>query len=98
MCATDRSNQPRYVITDSAQERYAVYTDSLKTCLGVLLFEESGRKAMAGLAHVMPTEAGLVSRMIREIDTEYQPSRLNAVIAVGDDPDPETFQNTVKLC
>ncbi|MFB6213609.1 MAG: hypothetical protein ABEJ07_03555 [Candidatus Nanohaloarchaea archaeon] len=97
VCSTDVSDKPRYVITDSHQERYAVYTESLSSCLGVLLFEESGQKAVAGLAHVMPTESGLVSTMIKELDADYRPSRLNAVIAVGDDPDPGTFENTVKL-
>jgi hypothetical protein len=93
-CST---SNPRYVVTDSSQERHVVYTDSLSTCLGVLIFEQSGGRAIAGLAHLMPDEEKIAAEMLKKIDSKYGPSRLNVVIAVGDDPSPETFSKTVKI-
>lgn len=90
------TNNPRFVIANSSDKRGVVYTDSLATCIGVLLFENSKRKSVAGLAHVMPRETHLVSKMFQEI-IRYNPPELKAVLAVGDDPDPKTFQNVVKF-
>jgi len=98
------TQSPRYVTTDSSQDKDVVYTDSLVACLGVLLYEDSGNKSIAGLAHILPhrkdiknREERVLEKMIKELDSNYRPSKLNAVIAVGDDVDPDTFHNTVNI-
>lgn len=99
-CATDNDNGlPRFVITHSTSERPVVYTDSLTSCIGVLVFENSSSGSVAGLAHFMPTERDLkiVSEMILKIEQSFGALALNTVLAVGDDPSPSMFEELVRV-
>lgn len=97
ICSTGKRGEPRYVITDSSQDKDVVYTDSLASCIGVLIYENKGKKSIAGLAHLMPRESKIAAKMLKEIDEKYRPSKLNVVLAVGDDPDPKSFKKTVEV-
>lgn len=99
------SENPRMVITDSKQEEYAVYTNSLITCLGVLVYSFDGEKVGLAHSHEMDiydkrtnslTENKIVIKMLQGIKGKYGDISLRADIVMGDRPSKDIFNETVK--
>jgi len=96
-CSTEK---PRYVITDQMQDRYVVYTESLATCLGVLIHGK-GRQAgdVAALVHALAgriSEADRVKNVVKKLISNYDIQNLEVIIVIGDQPDPELFNKIIK--
>lgn len=96
-CTTE---EPRYVLTDESRDRYVVYTESLITCIGVLIHGESNRGDVAALVHTLagrPSEAKKVGKVVEEMNQDYRIGKLEAVLVIGDEPDEQLFDRIVEV-
>lgn len=104
-CSTREGN--RYVVADEESDRPVVYTDSLDTCIGFLVY--SPQAGVAGLTHAhdgdMSAGGSLENRyaeeIVREVEIKCKMKTgrelpLEADAIVGDHPGGKLFRNTVK--
>lgn len=105
-CSTD---SPRYVIADENDTKHIVYTESLITCIGVLIHTRAERTDVAGLVHALAGykhqdtykrnnelgEPERVMKVIEKINSNYGNPGLVVRFIIGDEPDDNLFRELV---
>lgn len=93
------SDKPRYVITDENEKEHIVYTESLITCIGVLIHTRAERTDVAGLVHALGgrelKETERVMNVIEMINSKYGKPGLVVRFIIGDEPDDNLFRELV---
>ena len=93
-CTTD---PPRFVIAEQSEKKHVLYTESLITCIGVLIHGRGSRGDVAGLVHALAgkesEETRRVLKVIEKINSENHKPQLAVTLVIGDEPDPDLFRN-----